>query len=79
MPRCGGLISVDAGTVTVDFFLASSVASKEGGVGGLRGDLAIGAELGEGKEDTVGDGFGSFALLCTSSFMQSFLEVMLMD
>lgn len=74
MPRCGGLISLEAGTVTVDFFLASSVASKDGGVGGLRGDFVIGGELGEGRL-----GFGSLGLLCTSSFMQSFLEVMVMD
>lgn len=70
----GGLTSVVAGTVTVDLFLASSVASREGCAGGLRGEEEVGVE---GEE--AGAGGGSVRFLCSSSFICSFLEVMVMD
>lgn len=78
LPRVGGLVSLEAGTVTTDRFLASKEARREGWVGGLSGDRAgseeVDGEWGEG----AGAGAGSVQLL-RSSTVFSFLEVMVMD
>lgn len=64
-----------AGTVRMDLFLASREARREGSAGGLRGEEMGREEAGEEGEWVA----GSVRFLCSSSFMFSFLEVMVMD
>ena len=64
--------------MTIDLFLASSVARREGCAGGLRVQDTAEEEVGvEGGEVVVGG--CSARVLCSSSFIHSFLEVMVMD
>lgn len=67
-----------AGTVTMDLFLASKEARRDGWAGGLRGEETGREEGGAAGESKVVDGRGSCRFLC-SSFIFSILEVMVMD
>lgn len=78
LPRVGGLVSLEAGTVTTDRFLASKEARREGWEGGLSGDRAGSEEVGGEGGEGAGAGAGSVQLL-RSSTVFSFLEVMVMD
>lgn len=78
MPRDGGLTSLVAGTVTMDLFLASREARRDGWAGGLRGEETGREEVGVEGEWRVVVGGGSVRFL-SSSFIFSFLEVMVMD
>lgn len=72
-------MSLVAGTVTIDLFLANSVARREGWAGGLRGEETGGGEVGMEGEGAVGAGDDSVRLRCSGSLKFSFLEVMVMD
>lgn len=78
LPRSGGLTSLVAGTVTVDLFLASKVAKREGWDGGLKlqysGDGGVGVE-----GDDVDVGGISTGFFSSLSFIVPFLEEMVMD
>lgn len=78
LPRVGGLVSLEAGTVTTDRFLASKEARREGWEGGLSGERAGSEEEGGEGGEGAGAGAGSVQLL-RSSTVFSFLEVMVMD
>lgn len=65
--------------MTIDLFLASRVARREGWAGGLRGEETGGDEVGIVGERTVDARYDSVRFLCSDSFMFSFLEVMEMD
>lgn len=78
-PRDGGLTSLVAGTVAMDLFLASREVRREGWAGGLRGEEMGRVEVGVEGERRVGAGAGSVRFFCSSSFIASFLEVMVMD
>lgn len=77
-PRVGGLVSLEAGTVTTERFLASKEARREGWEGGLSGDRADSEEVGVEAGEGAGAGAGSVQLL-RSSTVFSFLEMMVMD
>lgn len=68
-------MSLEAGTVTTDRFLASKEARREGWEGGLSGDRAGSEEVGG---EGAGAGGGSVQLLGSFTVF-SFLEVMVMD
>lgn len=68
-----------AGTVTMDLFLASREARREVWAGGLRGEEMGREEVGVEGECRVSGGGGSVRICCSSSFIFSFLEVMVMD
>lgn len=51
-------MSLEAGTVTTDLFLASNVASREGWAGGLRGEETGDKGVGVDGELMVGEGAG---------------------
>lgn len=63
----------------MDLFLASREARREVSAGGLRGEEMGREEVGVEGERRGSAGGGSVRFLCSSSFMFSFLEVMVMD
>lgn len=68
-----------AGTVMTGLFLANRVARREGGAWGLTGEETGGEEIrAEGGWRVLAAG-GTVQFLCSSSFIFSFLVMMVMD